>query len=55
MIIVDEFGNFMNGSDMLYEKAGINADIVAASKGRINIYSMFGLSKKQKLEDIKIV
>ena len=55
MIIVDEFGNFMNGSDMLYKKAGINADIVAASKGRINIYSMFGLSKKQKLEDIKIV
>ena len=55
MIIVDEFGNFMNGSDMLYEKAGINADIVAASKGRINIFSMFGLSKKQKLEDIKIV
>ena len=55
MIIVDEFGNFMNGSDMLYEKAGINADIVAASKGRINIYSMFGLSKKQKLEDIKSV
>ena len=48
-------GNFMNGSDMLYEKAGINADIVAASKGRINIYSMFGLSKKQKLEDIKSV
>ena len=55
MIIVDEFGNFMNGSDMLYKKAGINADIVAASKGRINIFSMFGLSKKQKLEDIKIV
>ena len=55
MIIVDEFGNFMNGSDMLYKKAGINADIVSASKGRINIFSMFGLSKKQKLEDIKIV
>ena len=55
MIIIDEFGNFMNGSEMLYEKAGINADIVAASKGRINIFSMFGLSKKQKLEDIKIV
>ena len=55
MIIIDEFGNFMNGSDMLYQKAGINADIVAASKGRINIFSMFGLSKKQKLEDIKIV
>ena len=55
MIIVDEFGNFMNGSDMLYQKAGINADIVAASKGRINVFSMFGLSKKQKLEDIKMV
>ena len=55
LIIVDEFGNFMNGSDILYKKAGINADIVAASKGRINIFSMFGLSKKQKLEDIKIV
>ena len=55
IIIIDEFGNFMNGSGMLYQKAGINADIVAASKGRINIFSMFGLSKKQKLEDIKIV
>lgn len=53
MIIVDEFGNFMNGSDMLYQKAGINADIVAASKGRINVFSMFGLSKKQKIRRYK--
>ena len=55
LIIVDESGNFMNGSELLYKKVGINADIVASSKGRINIFSMFGLSKKQKLEDIKIV
>jgi hypothetical protein len=55
LIIVDEFGNFMNGSELLYRKVGINADIVASSKGRINIFSMFGLNKKQKLEDIKIV
>ena len=55
LIIIDEFGNFMNGSELLYKKVGINADIVAASKGRINMFSMFGLSKKQKLEDIKIV
>ena len=55
LIIIDEFGNFMNGSDLLYKKVGINADIVAASKGRINMYSMFGLNKKQKLEDLKIV
>ena len=55
LIIIDEFGNFMNGSELLYKKVGINADIVASSKGRINIYSMFGLSKKQKIEDIKIV
>ena len=55
LIIIDEFGNFMNGSDLLYKKVGINSDIVAASKGRINMYSMFGLNKKQKLEDIKIV
>ena len=55
LIIIDEFGNFMNGSELLYKKVGINADIVASSKGRINIFTMFGLSKKQKLEDIKIV
>ena len=55
LIIIDEFGNFMNGSELLYKKVGINADIVAASKGRINMYTMFGLNKKQKLEDIKIV
>ena len=55
LIIIDECGNFMNGSDLLYKKVGINADIVSASKGRINIFSMFGLDKKQKLEDIKIV
>ena len=55
LIIIDEFGNFMNGSELLYKKVGINADIVAASKGRINMYSMFGLNKKQKLEDVKIV
>ncbi len=55
LIIIDEYGNFMNGSELLYKKVGINADIVASSKGRINIFTMFGLSKKQKLEDIKIV
>ena len=55
LIIIDEFGNFMNGSELLYKKVGINADIVAASKGRINMYTMFGLNKKQKLEDLKIV
>ena len=37
------------------EKVGINADIVAASKGRINMFTMFNLDKKQKLEDVKIV
>ena len=55
LIIIDENGNFINGSDLLYNKVGINADIVAASKGRINMFTMFNLDKKQKLEDVKIV
>ena len=55
LIIIDEYGNFINGSDVLYEKVGINAEIVAASKGRINMFTMFNLDKKQKLEDVKIV
>ena len=55
LLIIDEFGNFVNGSQILYEKVGINADIVAASKGRINMFTMFNLDKKQKLEDVKIV
>ena len=55
LLIIDEFGNFVNGCQMLYEKVGINADIVAASKGRINMFTMFNLDKKQKLEDVKIV
>jgi hypothetical protein len=55
LLIVDEIGNFVNGSDALYEKMGINAEMVNKSKGKINMYNVFNLPRTAKLEDVKIV
>ena len=55
LLIVDETGNFVNGSDALYEKMGINSEMVNRSKGKINMYNVFNLPHTAKLEDVKIV
>lgn len=55
LLIVDEAGNFVNGSEILYKKMGINSEIVTASKGKINMFNVFNLDRKAKLEEVKIV
>ena len=53
VLIVDEFGNLINGSEELYNKGGLNSEAIAASRGKLNIHSVFNVPKNIKLEEVK--
>lgn len=55
VMIIDEAGNFVNGCEELYKRIGIKSEVVAMSKGKINMYNLFNVANNYKLEDVKIV